>query len=547
MHHRTSIERTESRLTPDNKKLLTLLAKGEKYSKGNFKRSLEVSKEAFSLAKKANDSKAITDSLKLIGNAQFELGDITTSVNTFEKAIIICNDLHDELSKSIFQRLQSRSVEALGDFPLALRLLYESLDIQERISATSEMALTIYRQAKLCLVISDWKHGLESIERVLDILKLHPEPSIELSAYNLLGSIYCEIDEPEKALEAYLTQLKLCKKINPHFEAGALGSIGTLYHKLEKYDLALHNYQSSLKIAVECNKIDFIIAGYGNIGGIYAAMNNFDEALRYCDNALKLIETNYDHYKEQSALALKGSVLNSAGRFHEAIPILKKSLLLLERGGSLNDRYGILFEIFKAYDGLGKKSEALEFHKKYTEAKLEYIEKRSANDIRNLESRFLSERLKIEKQLLLDEIERRVREVALLGLEVLHKNDLLLSIKTEAVALYANADSPNDKRNLHHFIKRIESIVDTEKARKIFDESLSALQESFIPHLKNLCSTLTKMEIKICSLMKLNLNSHDIAGLLFTSERTIEWHRMNIRKKIGLKPNQEIQEVLDKL
>jgi DNA-binding CsgD family transcriptional regulator len=55
---------------------------------------------------------------------------------------------------------------------------------------------------------------------------------------------------------------------------------------------------------------------------------------------------------------------------------------------------------------------------------------------------------------------------------------------------------------------------------------------------------LTKMEVRICSLVKVRLTTLDISQLLCLSERTVENHRMNIRKKIGLGQRKDLYELL---
>jgi|ERR1043165_1472170 DNA-binding CsgD family transcriptional regulator len=57
--------------------------------------------------------------------------------------------------------------------------------------------------------------------------------------------------------------------------------------------------------------------------------------------------------------------------------------------------------------------------------------------------------------------------------------------------------------------------------------------------------TLTKTERRLCSLMKLGLTSQQIADLLYTSLRTVEWHRLNIRKKMQIQDHHEIQAFLE--
>jgi len=52
------------------------------------------------------------------------------------------------------------------------------------------------------------------------------------------------------------------------------------------------------------------------------------------------------------------------------------------------------------------------------------------------------------------------------------------------------------------------------------------------------------MEVKVCALLKLKLMPLDIAQLLCLSERSVEWHRLNVRKKLGVARGQDVYEVL---
>jgi DNA-binding CsgD family transcriptional regulator len=52
------------------------------------------------------------------------------------------------------------------------------------------------------------------------------------------------------------------------------------------------------------------------------------------------------------------------------------------------------------------------------------------------------------------------------------------------------------------------------------------------------------MEIKICALLKLKLTTADIAKLLCLSERSVEGHRLHIRRKMGLAQREELHSAL---
>ncbi|MFI5264938.1 MAG: helix-turn-helix transcriptional regulator, partial [Candidatus Kapaibacterium sp.] len=65
--------------------------------------------------------------------------------------------------------------------------------------------------------------------------------------------------------------------------------------------------------------------------------------------------------------------------------------------------------------------------------------------------------------------------------------------------------------------------------------------------LLELYSDLTKMELRICTLIRMNLKSDDISRLTCLSERNIENHRYRIRKKMKLVKEQDLGQELAKM
>jgi len=58
---------------------------------------------------------------------------------------------------------------------------------------------------------------------------------------------------------------------------------------------------------------------------------------------------------------------------------------------------------------------------------------------------------------------------------------------------------------------------------------------------------LSKSELKVCLLLSMKISSKNIASVLFVEKITIDKHRQNIRKKIGIKSNEDIVMYLEKL
>ncbi len=129
-------------------------------------------------------------------------------------------------------------------------------------------------------------------------------------------------------------------------------------------------------------------------------------------------------------------------------------------------------------------------------------------------------------------------EVARLGKEVLKETIILRSL--HILAGQALDSSPGNAGLIKTIIKNLEQELDARHARQLFEETIKQVHQSFQLQLLIAVPTLTKTEQKICSLIKLGLSSKEISELLYVSVRTIEGHRLNIRKKMHLADGVEL-------
>ncbi|MBT3318970.1 MAG: PAS domain-containing protein [Clostridia bacterium] len=78
-----------------------------------------------------------------------------------------------------------------------------------------------------------------------------------------------------------------------------------------------------------------------------------------------------------------------------------------------------------------------------------------------------------------------------------------------------------------------ESSVETEMI-SFLESLLEKIVEPFMSNIANAASNFTTREIEIMQMIKQGKPSKEIAGLLFVTEKTVAFHRGNIRKKLGL-------------
>lgn len=127
--------------------------------------------------------------------------------------------------------------------------------------------------------------------------------------------------------------------------------------------------------------------------------------------------------------------------------------------------------------------------------------------------------------------------------EVIDITDQRKMIINEITTLITNALSNNNSKLLE-FISHIESSSETNPLWDDFSALAREVRNEFLTLVSTRFPTLSPNELKIITLLRLNLTSKQIAHTLARSIRTIENTRFNIRKKMGIESNASLSTFL---
>ncbi|ACN17688.1 LuxR2 [Desulforapulum autotrophicum HRM2] len=83
-------------------------------------------------------------------------------------------------------------------------------------------------------------------------------------------------------------------------------------------------------------------------------------------------------------------------------------------------------------------------------------------------------------------------------------------------------------------LKSISQTAETAGLLVLIEKGLQEIASPFLQHLTSLGTTLTPQELQIAALIREGKTTKEIAGLLNLSAFTINFHRRNLRKKLGL-------------
>jgi tetratricopeptide (TPR) repeat protein len=173
----------------------------------------------------------------------------------------------------------------------------------------------------------DYKRAIEAGKRAV---QKYPNNS---GAHFCLGISYSQIGELKLALE----HLKRAESLTSHKEdlMYIYGWIGLIYHRMGYLDDALLYHSRSLSLARDLGDRRMQAANLNNIAEIYRKKGEFDKALNYYEESLRLKTDEKEKATTYNNMAL---IYNKKGNYQKAVEYLKKAIEIGERYG---DYHGV--------------------------------------------------------------------------------------------------------------------------------------------------------------------------------------------------------------
>jgi PAS domain S-box-containing protein len=191
------------------------------------------------------------------------------------------------------------------------------------------------------------------------------------------------------------------------------------------------------------------------------------------------------------------------------------------------------FEVLStAFDITDRKNHELEIEKLNQEL----------NTVLERERKLAEEKQALMQQQIID----KNRELNRLAVFLTEKNNCLVKLKKQASEL-SNVSIKELKRAAKTIIKSIDDKLNSQSAWNTFEIQFETANPRFIQRLIDKFNDLSQMEIKICTLIKLDLSTKAISTILNVSPRTVDSHRYSIRKKMKLGQKEQLSLILNSI
>ncbi|WP_197278720.1 tetratricopeptide repeat protein [Pseudanabaena sp. 'Roaring Creek'] len=322
-------------------------------------------------------------------DALMYLGNLYRKLRQYEKVIPIVQQELDLALKFANLIIQSettselaRAYEDVGQYEKAIEIYRQALIIDRKLQGDGEK-VTLVNLGRVSEKLGQSNQAIEFYQQLLALGRTRHDRETEGSALDHLGYVYDRLGQYDKAIDLYQQSLLIAREIQlPIGEIASLNKLGAAYDNMGQYEKAINFYQQGLDIArkieqlysenpapnnpfVQMDKQSIIhseAASLNNLGIVYAYLGQYEKAIEFYQQSLKILDKSQDHVFQGLVLDNLGTSYRILGKYEKAISFQQRSLEIARSMKNYQNEAGTLINLGVTYSSLGQYQTSIELH-----------------------------------------------------------------------------------------------------------------------------------------------------------------------------------------
>ncbi|MFT5832707.1 MAG: ligand-binding sensor domain-containing protein/DNA-binding CsgD family transcriptional regulator [Cognaticolwellia sp.] len=150
----------------------------------------------------------------------------------------------------------------------------------------------------------------------------------------------------------------------------------------------------------------------------------------------------------------------------------------------------------------------------------------------------------LQQEKLKAEIQFKNQELATTTMHLVQKGEFLNKLKEELNRILNETNEPKTKKHIRKTIKLLNENAQLDNDWEHFAQYFDQVHENFLKRLRDAYPQLTPKDQRLCTYLKMNLSTKEIAPLLNISVRGVEVSRYRLRKKMELPTETNLNEFM---
>ncbi|MBC7933806.1 MAG: tetratricopeptide repeat protein [Rhizobacter sp.] len=442
---------------------------------------------------------------------------------------------------------------------LAAHKIYAALNNKEAQAKNGNILGTVYYYNQQA------PKALEQFREALAIFSSTKNHTGLANTYGAIGHLYEKnklFDSAFHFQQVALNHALLGKDLNS--QAKIYEHIGSILEDQARFDSARYYFEQSLTLYKQTGNLISRIEVINNLGDVYQKSGDYVKGLAFAREAMQLALENKAIYQLQTAYRDMGQNFAFMKRHDSAYIYLEKSRSLVQQIYTMeSSRQIALQETIYGTEKQHREIERLNAGKKINRVlivlgsilivllcllgavtisrqRLKIRNQKSINErndeIYHTQKGLMESELKrqqLQEENLQQQLDLKSTELSSHILHLIQKNQVMEDIK-QGLSEIINDDKRDQKKQVRQLLQKINFSFSQDsywdEFRLIFDQ----VHPSFFTNLTQQYSSLGAADLRLLSLIKMNLTSADMATLLAITPDSLRVNRYRIKKKLQL-------------
>lgn len=470
------------------------------------------------------------------------LSDYGGAAQRLEKAVRLLEgtDGYDLAKSRLFRSQGKMCSDHRGDTHAAI-VWYDRALVKARTAQDPrEVAQCLLRLGESYLNIGGRGHSATLLAECLELSEAESLGQERATALLMLGLINTDLGQYTLAEDQIHESMELFRKSGDlGGEARATEMLAYWHVRAEKVSGARDLYLRAIRLFErKGDRLQRALA-LMNMGHLCASLGDHQRALECMDEVVAFGNAGGNPVVGGLGLIGRGESLGETGDLHGAIAAYEKALEIMQDAGLQPQEFRVVGLLARAHEQAGNLGEALVLYKRFMELdrKLVSLEVcrnvlRVPYDRRIREAEKEVEEHREHADRLEEEAANRSGELESIAGRIAENDRLLASLRERLVAMENIGDTVVPA--LREVIGQIDLNAHRTDIWQTFADRLKTIDQEFIHELVRCSPGLTPAELRVCTLLRISMSNQEIASILNLSARTVESHRLSVRRKLGL-------------
>lgn len=522
-------QKVDSSSRPDIDALISL---SKKMSTSSYDSALVLSLKAYKLSSDYGYSKGQAHAALVSANLLYQIGGYARSMDYLNESLVHFRKLNDTQNLTEVYFLIGLLYLRADNFDLAYEFFIEA----------KKLSISLADKGKLAKVYGNIGHLFEKKEAfdsalyyqqlALDYYSTSTDTLGLASIHDNIGSIYEDLGDFDEAFFHFQMALVLNTSIANYEQAIVnTNNIGDIFRKKGDLKNALLYTKKAQKLSKKANLDYQVKSANRDLSKIYLALGDVHTAFYYLDSAYEMTDNIFS--AEIASQIAKTRSIYELDQNKQRIELLEKEKHYEQSLTRVFGSVALLFFLLGGFIIYQQRSKSIKSRKLLKAETL--LARKELENAQLSEQKLIAilENKQLREDQLHQEIELKGKSLTNSALHMIQKNEFLQDIRAKLSDLKKGSPDTVEKK-VKRLIKSIDMNFSLDEDWQEFESIFEQVHSDFYKKLKNLYPDLSASEVRLCAMIRLNLQSKDMAAIMGISHDSLRIARYRLRKHLGL-------------